>query len=169
MRTERQKALLQQVIDWLAADAPYTKINDKIDLERFNYGDFIDYKVTQTEGTCGTIACIAGAAYLFHRADQLRLQSRGPDCRVISNLEMTSIGAEAVDLLGLHYYQQALLLWPFDVENVDLQFIAPEYYEERESDNTHPLYWTRNLSPKKIAIVLQHFQYTEIINWELAK
>ncbi len=168
-RTPQQKVLLQRVIDWLSAGAPHIKINDEINLEGFDYSDFIQYDISQTTGPCKTIACIAGAAYEFYWADQLHLKPEGAEYRVIAGLAGVQLGHEAAEILGLNKYQKELLFWPFSIENSRLKFISPQYYDEFEHNYTHPLSWTQGLTSRQVAIVLQHFQDTDQINWSLVK
>ena len=108
-RTTEQKARLQRVIGWLAAGAPHIKINDEIDLERFDYGRFLAYDRKQTAGPCKTVACIAGATCEFYWADKLQLKFVSENRRVIVRPAVISIKEEAAKLLGLNRTQKERL------------------------------------------------------------
>ncbi len=168
-RTTQQKTRLQQMIDWLAQGAPRVKITEDIDLIGFDYEDFIKYNHLQTTGTCRITACIAGAAYAFHRADQLYLRSGGAKYRLIVGLHNVPIENAAADLLGLNEDQRKLLFWPFNITNSRLKTLSPQDYNKFKRGDQHPLYWTQNCPPQQIAIVLQCFQDTDQINWSLVK
>jgi hypothetical protein len=162
-RTQKQKDLLQRVIDWMKAGSPHVQINEKVSLNGFYYSKHIKTE-TLTENHCGTLACIAGAAYEFAHAESLvppLTKYSEPYSRMAVN---DWIGDEAQHLLGVSDKEASLLFAPFEIWNEDL----PEQYVD---DDLHyadcPLAWTENLPPEEIAKVLQKFNDTDVIDWHL--
>lgn len=149
MRTEVQINRLQRVINWLMAGAPHTPLTPTVTLTGFHYGTWFLPETDENTGHCGTTGCIAGAAILFH-------DPHDPSMEGFPRVK-------ARNLLGLTDYEAQMLFYPFDLENDDV----PE--DVQNWDVEEPLDWTKHLAPEKIAVVLQHFQDTGNIDWNLAR
>lgn len=166
-RTPEQRARLQTVIEWLAAGGPHTPINEHHNLTGFEFGTWA------SRNSCGTTGCIAGALIQFEYAS-LGIHQKNPDGHTIFQLDDDRqlntrglfFGNEAAQLAGLSLIESELLFTPFDMENEDLPSHLQDeslHYGDRTLD------WTRDLAPEQIAVVLQHFQDTDDIDWELAR
>lgn len=171
-RTQRQIAAMERVAAWLADGAPHTDLDNGDSLEGFNYETWVSEAQQYNTGSCGTVACIAGAAVQFD--NPLRVIRRTMYSAVMGRDDkLVDVEGEARELLGLTQTEAEMLFYPFDIpycelekHTEDVSFLAMDE-DADEVRYDAPLGYLRAAAPEQIAKVLRHFNETRNINWAL--
>ena len=169
-RTQKQIDAMEKVAAWLADGAPHKTLANGTILEGFEYETWVrptSYNDDNT-GTCGTVACIAGAAVQFE--NPLERNPDPSDSIMGRNNKSVDVDAEAQEILGLTDEQAHILFYPFSLEEYQVKYIlgAVPDVDGMDEDDDEPLYALRLASPRRIARVLRHFNATGEIDWTLA-
>lgn len=142
---------LTEIAEWLEAGAPH-----KGDLTGF---DMTTYGL---HNSCGTVACIAGAAVDFHRADLFQ--------RALGSWSEAPIAVPPVarEILGLTYNQSEVLFCPCDDTDEDYPDdrgdLCEVYFEDDEDQD-----WIRHgdIDAAWAARTIRHLIATGRVNWRV--
>tara|TARA_R110002020_G_scaffold176317_1_gene368518 strand:- start:1467 stop:1940 length:474 start_codon:yes stop_codon:yes gene_type:complete len=155
---------MDRVIAWLAAGAQHHTFANGTDLTGFHFENWLGHP---EDNTCGTTGCIAGAAVQFATEGAHSIKVGTSYNIVTAEQEFDNFGQYAADHLGLTDDEKKLLFYPFDLEDFQLADMGYPYFKALRPPACGQLEWTRDLNPEQIATVLQHFNTTGEIVWEL--
>ena len=121
-----------------------------------------------TTGQCGSTGCIAGALLQWHDPKTF-LDTTAHS--TISNV----VSTRAADMLDISHTEAALLFWPFDMDEHQLEYAEhdeavlelPGVEVDEDCTLEHPLYALKFATPQQVARVLRHWVATGIIDWHI--